>query len=369
MSFSKFYGAYDFNTFYIDKCIKCEKEQLKYYNLWCEKYNKCFSKCTTDELGEWIIRYYKALWEMYSSSSIYTEAEVHLNNNCFISYYFCLYYSLFHAMNALIYLDPHILAKTVYRISHYKLKNIFKSDFCNSKGIFDNSVIKLFEDLKFKREYFSYSSPMNMVYDSWEKDINVVKDMLCKIYQVLALHSSIAKKEFPFLQYSNITNKKLFSLKFKSYFSNIDIVSLNENLKELKRKKRNEKARLRRREQRLNIMINSIKAGENQYSKRNIRRFIKDRNGVKDYIITIENSIDKIKCELDRVKLDPAAETLLCELRKEYYCLNFGIIQLEIEHIFDEFHGYDYGCWKNKVPIKFDSMKADSFIYSCIVKG
>lgn len=183
------------------------------------------------------------------------------------------------------------------------------------------------------------------------------------------MHSSIAKKEFPFLQYSNITNKKLFSLKFKSYFSNIDIVSLNENLKELKRKKRNEKARLRRREQRLNIMINSIKAGENQYSKRNIRRFIKDRNGVKDYIITIENSIDKIKCELDRVKLDPAAETLLCELRKEYYCLNFGIIQLEIEHIFDEFHGYDYGCWKNKVPIKFDSMKADSFIYSCIVKG
>ena len=87
-----------------------------------------------------------------------------------------------------------------YRISHYKLKNIFKSDFCNSKGIFDNSVIKLFEDLKFKREYFSYSSPMNMVYDSWEKDINVVKDMLCRIYQVLALHSSIAKKEFPFLQ-------------------------------------------------------------------------------------------------------------------------------------------------------------------------
>lgn len=79
MSFSKFYGAYDFNTFYIDNCIKCEKEQLKYYNLWCKKYNKCFSKCTTDELGKWIIRYYKALWEMYSSSSIYTEAEVHLN--------------------------------------------------------------------------------------------------------------------------------------------------------------------------------------------------------------------------------------------------------------------------------------------------
>lgn len=52
MSFSKFYGAYDFNTFYIDKCIKCEKEQLKYYNLWCEKYNKCFSKCTTDGVGE-----------------------------------------------------------------------------------------------------------------------------------------------------------------------------------------------------------------------------------------------------------------------------------------------------------------------------
>lgn len=27
------------------------------------------------------------------------------------------------------------------------------------------------------------------------------------------------------------------------------------------------------------------------------------------------------------------------------------------------------GAGKNKVPIKFDSMKADSFIYSCIVKG
>ena len=192
---------------------------------------------------------------------------------------------------------------------------------------------------------------------------------MCKIYQVLALHSSIAKKEFPFLQYSSITNKNLFSLKFKSYFSNIDIVLLNENLKELKRKKRNEKARLRRREQKLNIIINDIKAGENQYSKRDIRRLIKDRNRVKDYIITIENSIDKIKCELARVKLDPAAETLLCELRKKYYCLNFGILQLEIEHIFDEFHGYDYECWKNKVPIKFDPLKADSFIYSCIVKG
>ncbi len=119
----------------------------------------------------------------------------------------------------------------------------------------------------------------------------------------------------------------------------------------------------------MNIIINDIKAGENQYSKRDIRRLIKDRNRVKDYIITIENSIDKIKCELARVKLDPAAETLLCELRKKYYCLNFGILQLEIEHIFDEFHGYDYECWKNKVPIKFDPLKADSFIYSCIVKG
>ena len=115
---------------------------------------------TKDELGEWIIRYYKAIWEMYSSSSIFVESKLHLNNNCFISYYFCLYYSLFHAMNALIYLNPNTPIKTVFRVSHHKLKNVFKSEFCNSKSIFDNTTIELFENLKFKREYFSYNAPL-----------------------------------------------------------------------------------------------------------------------------------------------------------------------------------------------------------------
>ena len=57
MSFSKFYGTYQFDTCYLDRLMCNEMEQVKYYNLWCEKYNNCFSKCTKDELGEWIIRY------------------------------------------------------------------------------------------------------------------------------------------------------------------------------------------------------------------------------------------------------------------------------------------------------------------------
>nr|WP_295257123.1 hypothetical protein [uncultured Blautia sp.] len=275
MSFSKFYGTYQFDTCYLDRLMCNEMEQVKYYNLWCEKYNNCFSKCTKDELGEWIIRYYKAIWEMYSSSSIFVESKLHLNNNCFISYYFCLYYSLFHAMNALIYLNPNTPIKTVFRVSHHKLKNVFKSEFCNSKSIFDNTTIELFENLKFKREYFSYNAPMNMVYASLEEDVKVVKDVLCTIYQAIALHSNIAKKEFPTFKYSDMAYPELFIQKFKTYFSNVDIGTLEENLKELKRKRKNEKSRLRRKEEKINIMLENIKNYGKSYSKTEIKKYLK----------------------------------------------------------------------------------------------
>ncbi len=94
MSFSDYDITQCYATNYIDLCIKNPKTQHNYCNRWEEKYKNALEKADADEIGLWTIRQNKAIWQMYSSATLMTEAKLHYNNNCFISFYFCLYYSL-----------------------------------------------------------------------------------------------------------------------------------------------------------------------------------------------------------------------------------------------------------------------------------
>lgn len=41
-------------------------------------------------------------------------------------------------------------------------------------------------------------------------------------------------------------------------------------------------------------------------------------------------------------------------------------MQIELEHFFDEFHGYDSSCFADNPPLKFNSMCVTSLIYDAI---
>lgn len=78
---------------------------------------------------------------------------------CFSSYYFCLYYSLFHAIYSSIFLDADSNIDKLLSVTHRNIINIFISAFGNSKAdIMTKDIADLFVDLKYRREYYSYAA-------------------------------------------------------------------------------------------------------------------------------------------------------------------------------------------------------------------
>ena len=80
-------------------------EQKKYYNKWMQKYSVVFNGDDNFQGIEWDLRCKKALREIFSSATFFMEAKKNLEMGCFSSYYFGLYYSLFHAIYSVIFLD------------------------------------------------------------------------------------------------------------------------------------------------------------------------------------------------------------------------------------------------------------------------
>lgn len=81
------------------------------------------------------------------------EAKKNLEMRCFSSYYFCLYYSLFHALYAIIFLEFNTCMKKLLNITHKSIINTFVGAFTNSVvDILTKDVKEKFHELKYKRE-------------------------------------------------------------------------------------------------------------------------------------------------------------------------------------------------------------------------
>lgn len=196
MSFESIHDYIVGNFSHIQDKLNDNKKQDKYYQKWMQKYSKIFNTDDDLKIIDWKIREWRAIKEIYASAIIHMESELALNNGCITSYYFLLYYSLFHAMLSSICFDTNITLKQIADINHSKVGNQFKNTYCNGKNsILSEDIYTLFKSFKYLREYYTYTPPLNMTfYDN--SYLQKLEDSIIKCFQITNLHSLILERSF-----------------------------------------------------------------------------------------------------------------------------------------------------------------------------
>lgn len=189
MSFND-YSKYIFSFSRLDNLLPDISLQKHYYNKWMTKYSNIFKQDSTIlQSMEWDLRCRKSLREIFSSATFFQEAKKNLEYKCFSSYYFSLYYSLFHAIYACIFLDTECKMSQLTGVTHRNIIKLFISAYGNtSKDIMSRQIENVFEELKYKREYYSYVTPFNNIFNITE-DLNKLEPILLNCYQLAAMHS------------------------------------------------------------------------------------------------------------------------------------------------------------------------------------
>ena len=183
MSFES-YVKYTANFSKLNALIPAKENQIKYITLLKEKYRKVFVNNEFCESYLWNIRTYKSLKEVFTAALMFEESLIAKESNCWTSFYYLSYYSLFHAMLACVYMLPNENIKNLSEITHSKLRNVFLSSFCNGKlAIIDAQICDDFSILKYQREYYSYHMPPNhFLYENKHHNIheNIFHNMVLK---------------------------------------------------------------------------------------------------------------------------------------------------------------------------------------------
>jgi len=197
MASFKDFSNYKFEFIRLDKKITKKCTPAAYYQRWMEKYAKIFKSDFSNLCGiEWDLRCKKALREVFASSTFYVEAKKGLRMRCYASYYFCLYYSLFHAIYAVILFDTNTAFSSFVDITHSNLINIFVSNFANSKkDVLSKSVKQQFYNLKYRREYYSYVTPINNLFN-YEEDLQDLKETVQDCFQLASFHSLMVENSY-----------------------------------------------------------------------------------------------------------------------------------------------------------------------------
>lgn len=184
-----------------------------------QKYAKVFNKLVNNQsVIEWDLRTKKSMYEIVSSATFYTEARKNLEMRCYSSYYFSLYYALFHGIYACIFLNPEHDLDSLLTISHKKIIDVFVSAFANSKKDIMNKDIKdIFEIYRCRREYYSYCTPFNNLFN-YDVDLEKISLLLSECYQLASFHSLLIEKSY------NKHNGKVLKLKSSDEIYDFDIL-------------------------------------------------------------------------------------------------------------------------------------------------
>lgn len=387
MSFSEYYkkNGLNYKTNLIDTCISDVEDQNDYYSVWITKYKEKLNKCSPDYIAEWVIKTNKSEWSMMSASTILVEAECSLNNQCFVSFYFSLYYALFHAVYSLLYMDPGVELDALFRISHSKLLKLFSENYTGKHGMFNDSAIELFEELKYKREYYSYNAPLNMVFDKINNDFHRTKDLISKIIQTLFFHSFIAHQAVDimvpgavsltsspadgharkFCKITDLNDRIGFHEKFYKFYSNIDVILLKDERNKLRKRKKNVKATISRNTEKKSSLLKNKKFW-NENDKQKLQIVCSKLSAAQIELGDIEKKLVCIDKTLSQVKLDPSADSLLLEFESGRAGLGIEQFQLEVDHLFDELRGYAISGLGANSPIKLDVLRVWKHVYSCL---
>lgn len=187
--FEKYFEGCRSDFKYLEEGIS-EQEADKYYSHWMGKYKNYFkenTKIKTIDMGNRCLR---AKREIITSASMFEEAKTAQKCGCISATYFLTYYSLFHAMWAVIFLNCDI-DKSVAELTHSKLKKIF-SDYYARGHFFNIDMPSFINECCNMREIFSYNVPYNMIDKA--VDIDVLEQILLKCFQLAHLHSYMLAK-------------------------------------------------------------------------------------------------------------------------------------------------------------------------------
>lgn len=224
----KIFSDYCYSFGMLDSEMPNLKEQEKYHNRWMQKYATIFKNADSSIGIEWDLRCRKALKEMFSSAMLYTECKKNLEMCCFSSYYFCLYYSMFHAIKSVLFFDTNTTIDKLLDKTHSSTIDTFAGAFANSKkDVLNKEVKMLFEEFKFKRECYSYQTPFNNLFN-YEEDLQKLEKVLVQCYQLGSFHSLMVEKSYKkhnghIIKLTDSDERNRFIILFNKIFSKKDL--------------------------------------------------------------------------------------------------------------------------------------------------
>lgn len=191
MKFEDRFNLYYANLKKLDTHLVGKNIEDDYYIKWKNTYKKYFKEKNQKVLNCLGIRIYRAKKEMFCSTQIFFEALESRDNGCLVAYYYLCYYSLLHAMQAVLFLNINIVDNRVIELSHNNIKKYFEDYYCKGgKAIISQDIIKEFEKLKLYREFYSYTMPFN--YCGVEKiETDKIKEYLEICFELTNMHSII----------------------------------------------------------------------------------------------------------------------------------------------------------------------------------
>jgi hypothetical protein len=138
----------------------------RYHDDWMQRYRSAMAQWTDYDIAIWSVRCRQSLKLSFSATYFALSADEARQGKVLASAYYLAYYSMLHAMWAVLFLHPDQSVNSVAEITHSKIANVFHSSFAHKKGsIIQTDVKELAENLRFLREYYSYRMPLNWPFD------------------------------------------------------------------------------------------------------------------------------------------------------------------------------------------------------------
>jgi len=136
-----------------------------YFGAWIGRYRKLMRDWDDLETMAWSVRTRQSLKSAFISTHFALAAREASEAGSLVTFYYLSYYAVLHAAWGVLYLHPDEKTAAIAKPTHSKLPNVFQSSFCGRNGIFQYQIKDMMEDLRKRREYYSYQMPFNSPFD------------------------------------------------------------------------------------------------------------------------------------------------------------------------------------------------------------
>ncbi len=199
---------------YLDAELNEENSKLL-FDTWSAKYSMYVNDADEENKIEMISRSIRSRRELETSALMWAEAKHVRSIGCISAYYFLRYYSLFHAMWSVLFLNPEV-DRRIVKVTHKKLKNMFCNYYANHDYcVFGKDLAEFIESTKNYRETYSYNRPNNLLHVPETEDKQ--ERILLTCYQLTNLFTTILRSKLPCVRIS--TKNRETMLKEFAYFN------------------------------------------------------------------------------------------------------------------------------------------------------